>query len=54
MWLRAKTEANLKPELKMKVVWNIYDKELGGEMKFVNENYFKSSFGNLQESTTCF
>ena len=44
MWLRAKTEANLKLELKMKVVSNTCDKELGGEMKFVNnnENYFIS------------
>ena len=32
MWLRAKTKANLTPELKMKVFWNIYDKERGGEM----------------------
>ena len=33
LWLRAKTKANLKPELKMKVAWNTCDKELGGEMK---------------------
>ena len=33
LWLRAKTKANLKPELKMKVVWNTCDKELGGEIK---------------------
>ena len=31
--LRAKTKANLRPELKMKVVWNTCEKELGGEMK---------------------
>ena len=49
-WLRAKTKANLKPELKMKVVRNTCDKELGREMKFVNENYFKSSLENFQKS----
>ena len=31
-WLRAKAEANLKPELKMKVVWNTCDKEFGVEI----------------------
>ena len=49
-WLTAKTKANLKPELKMKVVRNTCDKELGSEMKFVNENYFKSSLENFQKS----
>ena len=34
--LSSKTEANLKPELKMKVVWNICDKELGGESSLEN------------------
>ena len=34
----------------MKVVWNTCDEELGGEMKFVNENYFKSSLENFQKS----
>ena len=38
----------------MKVVWDTCDKEFDGEMKFVNENYLKSSFENLQESLTCF
>ena len=47
-WLRAKTDANLKPKLKMKVVCCL--KELGGEMKSVNENYFKRSPGNFQKS----
>ena len=28
------------------------NKELGGEMKFFNENYFKSSFENFQKSFT--
>ena len=27
LWLRARAKAYLKPELKMKVVWNIYDSE---------------------------
>ena len=45
-----KTEAYLKPELKMKAVSNNCDKELGGEMYSVNENYFKSSLENLQKS----
>ena len=50
MWLRAKTKASLKPKLKMKVVWNICDKELGGEMKYVNENYLnKISLANFQK-----
>ena len=40
LWLRAKAKANLKPELKMKVVLNTCDKELGGEMKSAYENYF--------------
>ena len=43
LWLKAKTDANLKPELKMKVVWNTCDKELSGEMKSAYENYSKSS-----------
>ena len=33
----------------MKVVWNTCDKELGGEMKSVYENCFKSSLENLQK-----
>ena len=33
----------------MKAVWNICDKELGGEMKSVRENYFKSSLENFQK-----
>ena len=37
MWLRAITKANLKSGIKMKVVRNTCDKELGGEMKSVNE-----------------
>ena len=49
LWLRAKTEANLKPKLKMKVVRNTCDKELGGEMKSVNENCFESSLENFQK-----
>ena len=51
LWLRAKTKANLKPELKMKVVRNTCDKELGGEMKSAYENYFKNSLENLQKFT---
>ena len=43
LWLRAKTKANLKPELKMKVVWNTCDKELGGEIKSACETYSKRS-----------
>ena len=50
LWLRAKTEANSKPELKMKVVRNTWDKELDGEMKSANENYFKSLLENFQKS----
>ena len=50
LWLRAKTKASLKPELKMKEVRNTCDKELGGEMKSVNENYVnKSSLVNFQK-----
>ena len=41
---------NLKPELRMKVVWSTCDKELGDEMKSVTENYFKSSLENFQKS----
>ena len=43
LWLRANTKSNLKPELKMKVVGNICDKELGDEMKSAYETYSKSS-----------
>ena len=50
LWLRAKTKASLKPELKVKVVWNTCDKELGSEMDSVNENVFKSSPENFQKS----
>ena len=42
-------KANLKQELKMKVVWNTCDKELGGQMKSVYKNYFKSSHENFQK-----
>ena len=34
----------------MKVVWNTCDKELDDELKFVNENYFKSLLKNFQQS----
>ena len=34
----------------MKIVWNICDKELGGEIKSVNENYFKSSLEYFRKS----
>ena len=34
----------------MKFVQNTCDKELGGKMKFVNDNYFKSSLENFQKS----
>ena len=34
----------------MIVVWNTCDKRFGGEMKFVNENYFKSLLQNFQKS----
>ena len=40
--LRAKTKVNLKPEFKMKVVWNTCEKKFGG-MKSINKNYYKSS-----------
>ena len=43
MRLRDKTKANLKSELKMKVVWNTCEKELGCESKSAYENYSKSS-----------
>ena len=42
LWLRAKIKENLKPELKMKVVWSTCDKGLGGEIKPAYENYSKS------------
>ena len=41
LWLRAKAKANIKPEVKVKVVRDTCDKELRGEMKSANENYFK-------------
>ena len=50
LWLRAKTKANLKPELKMKVVWNTCDKERGEEIKSAYENYFKRSLKTLENS----
>ena len=36
----------------MKDAWNTCDKELGGEMKSINEklDYFKSSLENFQKS----
>ena len=43
-------KVNLRPELKMKVVWNTCDKELGGEMKSAYENYLQSSLENFQKS----
>ena len=47
LWLRAGTKENLKPELKMKIVWNTCDKKLGAKMKSSYENNFKSSLGNF-------
>ena len=35
VWLRAKTKVNLKPELKIKVLLNTWDDELGGKNKSV-------------------
>ena len=43
LWLRAKTKGNLKPELKMKVVWNTCDKGLGSRIKSAYENYSQGS-----------
>ena len=47
LWLRAKNKINLKPELKLEIVWNICDKELGGEwslpMKTTQKIHFKTS-----------
>ena len=43
-------KANLRPELKMKVVLNTCDKELGGEMKSGYENYLQSSLEIFQKS----
>ena len=34
----------------MKVVWNTCDKELGDNIKSVNEKYFKSSLKNFKKS----
>ena len=52
--LRAKTKANLKPELKMKVVWNTSNKEIGGETNSAHENCSKISFQNIQKSLLLF
>ena len=49
LWQRTKTKASLRPKLKMKVLWNTCDKELGGEMKSACENYFKTSLEILQK-----
>ena len=52
LWLRAKTKANLKLEIKIKVVWNNCDKELGVEMKSAYENcLFQKFTGKLAEVT---
>ena len=50
LWLRAKTKAHLKPELKIKALWNTCDKELAGENKSGYETYSKSSLETLQKS----
>ena len=50
LWLRAKTKANLKPKLKMKVVWITCNKELGGQMTSAYKIYFRSSHENFQKS----
>ena len=36
LWFRAKTKAYLKPELKMKIVWNTCHKDLSSVMKSVS------------------
>ena len=43
LWMRAKTKANVKLELKMKVFWNTCDKDVDGEIKSAYENYSTSS-----------
>ena len=48
--LRTETKGSLKPELKMKVVRNTCDKEIGGEMKSFNKHYVnKTSLVNFQK-----
>ena len=50
-WLRAKTNASSKPELKIKVVRNTCYKKLGSEIKSDNEKYLnKSSLVNFRKS----
>ena len=48
LWSRAETKANLKPESKMKVVWNACEGELDGiKVCQYNENYFKKFIWKL-------
>ena len=49
LWLRAEAKGNLKLELKVNVVWNTCDKDLGGEVKFAYETISKSSVENFQK-----
>ena len=47
---KAKTKANLKPDLKMKLSKILVTKNLaGGKMKSANENYFTISLENLEK-----
>ena len=43
LWMRAKTKANVKPELKMKVFCNTCHKDLDAEIKSAYGNYYTSS-----------
>ena len=43
LWLRAKSKANLKPELKMKVALKTSDKEHGGEIKSALKTIYSKS-----------
>ena len=52
MWLIVKTKANLRPELKMKIIWNTCERKHGG-MKSVYENYYiyKKFIWKLRKAT---
>ena len=50
LWLRAEANANLKPELKTKVVWNTCDKTLGGEPKSCSSKLLQNFTLKLSEA----
>ena len=50
LWLRAKTKANFKPQIKMKVVWYTCETELDGMKSLWDENDYRKFIWKLPKN----